>query len=186
MQSPQIAQLTDRHLSIGSIPTTQLEIALATEVGRVTAWPVVAVSAGRTRVAHQAIAVALVVLGRLAATRMFPMFEPEIVPHFVSHNIIDFVWIALVDEDRLTDDDWPYYGVSIGRFLSPKFNQRGDEYGGSLENRLRLTRELFASAPFDPYRGEELAPGADAADDDALDAFVRANRDQNRAVSEVE
>ncbi len=29
---------------------------------------------------------------------------------------------ALVDEDRLTDDDWPYYGVSIGKFFSPNFS----------------------------------------------------------------
>ncbi len=28
-------------------------------------------------------------------------------------------------------------------FLLPHLNERGDEYGGSLENRLRLTRELL-------------------------------------------
>ena len=31
----------------------------------------------------------------------------------------------------------------IGNFLSPQRNQRTDEYGGSLENRLRLTREIL-------------------------------------------
>lgn len=31
-------------------------------------------------------------------------------------------------------------------FLSPRYNQRTDEYGGSLENRARLTRELLEEA----------------------------------------
>ncbi|NKI35900.1 OmpA family protein [Wenzhouxiangella sp. XN79A] len=29
---------------------------------------------------------------------------------------------AFVDEDRLAADDWPYYGVSFGRFFSPNFS----------------------------------------------------------------
>jgi choline dehydrogenase len=39
---------------------------------------------------------------------------------------------------------------------------------------VRLTREIFAQPAFDPYRGEELSPGADVLDDDAIDAFVSA------------
>ncbi|MFQ5565209.1 MAG: NADH:flavin oxidoreductase, partial [Paracoccaceae bacterium] len=36
------------------------------------------------------------------------------------------------------------HGLSIlGHFLSRRFNQRGDEYGGSLENRVRLLREVL-------------------------------------------
>ena len=38
---------------------------------------------------------------------------------------------------------------------------------------VRLTREIFAQAPFDPYRGEELQPGAHVTDDAAIDAFIR-------------
>jgi choline dehydrogenase len=38
---------------------------------------------------------------------------------------------------------------------------------------VRLTREIFAQAPFDPYRGEELQPGAAATSDEAIDAFIR-------------
>jgi choline dehydrogenase len=38
---------------------------------------------------------------------------------------------------------------------------------------VRLTREIFAQAPFDAYRGEELQPGADAVSDAAIDAFIR-------------
>jgi OOP family OmpA-OmpF porin len=30
--------------------------------------------------------------------------------------------ITAVDNDRLTDEDWPYYGVSLGRFFSPNFS----------------------------------------------------------------
>ncbi|CAJ0960358.1 unnamed protein product, partial [Mesorhabditis belari] len=39
---------------------------------------------------------------------------------------------------------------------------------------IRLSRELFALPPFDPFRGEELAPGPDCVSDAQLDDFVRA------------
>jgi len=38
---------------------------------------------------------------------------------------------------------------------------------------VRLTREIFAQAPFDPYRGEELQPGAQVTSDADIDAFIR-------------
>jgi choline dehydrogenase len=38
---------------------------------------------------------------------------------------------------------------------------------------IRLTREIFAQPAFAPYRGRELAPGAQAQDDAALDAFMK-------------
>ena len=38
---------------------------------------------------------------------------------------------------------------------------------------LRLTREIFAQAAFDPYRGREIAPGAECVSDAAIDGFVR-------------
>ncbi len=37
---------------------------------------------------------------------------------------------------------------------------------------LRLTREIFCQPAMKPYAGEEIAPGREAADDAALDAFV--------------
>jgi choline dehydrogenase len=40
---------------------------------------------------------------------------------------------------------------------------------------VRLTREIFAQKPFDPYRGEELQPGAGITSDEAIDAFLRQN-----------
>ncbi len=36
------------------------------------------------------------------------------------------------------------HGYLISNFLNPRMNNRGDEYGGSLENRTRLVRELIA------------------------------------------
>ncbi len=38
---------------------------------------------------------------------------------------------------------------------------------------VRLTREIFAQAAFDPYRGREIQPGAEVVDDEAIDAFIR-------------
>jgi len=38
---------------------------------------------------------------------------------------------------------------------------------------VRLTREIFAQAPFDAYRGEELQPGAETVSDAAIDSFIR-------------
>jgi len=38
---------------------------------------------------------------------------------------------------------------------------------------VRLTREIFAQTPFDPYRGPELSPGAEVISDSEIDDFVR-------------
>ena len=38
---------------------------------------------------------------------------------------------------------------------------------------VRLTREIFAQAAFDPYRGREISPGEACVSDEAIDAFVR-------------
>ncbi|KQZ94161.1 choline dehydrogenase [Mesorhizobium sp. Root157] len=38
---------------------------------------------------------------------------------------------------------------------------------------IRLTREIFAQAAFDPFRGQELSPGANIRSDDQLDDFIR-------------
>jgi len=36
------------------------------------------------------------------------------------------------------------HGYLLSEFLSPELNRRSDEYGGSLENRVRIVRELIA------------------------------------------
>ena len=43
--------------------------------------------------------------------------------------------VAEIDNDRLADDDWPYYGVYVGRFLSPNFSLdlRLDKYQGEFD-----------------------------------------------------
>lgn len=40
---------------------------------------------------------------------------------------------------------------------------------------IRITREIFAQPAFDEFRGREIAPGADAVSDEALDEFVRSH-----------
>jgi len=40
---------------------------------------------------------------------------------------------------------------------------------------IRLTREIMAQPAMDPYRGEEIQPGADIQSDDAIDAWIRTN-----------
>lgn len=39
---------------------------------------------------------------------------------------------------------------------------------------VRLTREIFQQKAFDPYRGREIAPGADVTTDEQIDAFIAA------------
>jgi choline dehydrogenase len=40
---------------------------------------------------------------------------------------------------------------------------------------LRLTREIIGQAAMDPYRGEEIQPGAEVESDDEMDAWIRRN-----------
>lgn len=44
-----------------------------------------------------------------------------------------------------------------------------------LRNAIRVTRDIFGRPAFDPYRGEELQPGASVASDEQIDAFIRGN-----------
>lgn len=42
---------------------------------------------------------------------------------------------------------------------------------------VKLTREIFSQPAFDPYRGEELAPGPEINTDEEIDEFVRRKGD---------
>jgi len=68
-------------------------------------------------------------------------------------------------------------------FLSTRFNQRTDEYGGSLTNRLRLTRELLEDAQ-DEAAGE-CAIAFRFAVDDLLDSDGIRAHEEGRAVVEL-
>ena len=46
-----------------------------------------------------------------------------------------------------------------------------------LRQGVRILRRVFDQAPFDPYRGEELAPGPDIQSDDEIDAWIRQTAD---------
>ena len=46
-----------------------------------------------------------------------------------------------------------------------------------MRDAVKRAREIFAQAAFDPYRGEEIQPGAGARSDAEIDAFVRARAD---------
>jgi len=47
-----------------------------------------------------------------------------------------------------------------------------EEARRALRAAVRAARKVFAQAPFDPYRGPELMPGADVQSDAALDRFI--------------
>ena len=40
---------------------------------------------------------------------------------------------------------------------------------------IRLTREIFGQAAFDPFRGQEISPGSHVQSDEELDAFIRSH-----------
>ena len=52
---------------------------------------------------------------------------------------------------------------------------KADEDRLMLRNGIRAARRIFSQSAFDPFRGEEIAPGADVQSDDALDEFCRQN-----------
>ena len=52
------------------------------------------------------------------------------------------------------------------------YMSQGDDW---IEARacVRLTREIFAARAFDPYRGEEISPGAQVQTNEQIDTFIR-------------
>jgi choline dehydrogenase len=57
---------------------------------------------------------------------------------------------------------------------SIRFNYMADPQDwADFRHCVRLTREIFAQAPFAPFRGAEIAPGAAVQSDEALDDWLR-------------
>jgi choline dehydrogenase len=53
----------------------------------------------------------------------------------------------------------------------------------TMRDGVRIGREIFAQKAFDPYRGSEYAPGAEAKTDAEIESFVRKNVDSNYHLS---
>lgn len=55
-----------------------------------------------------------------------------------------------------------------------RFNYMSDpDDWADFRHCIRLTREIFGQAAFDPYRGKEISPGSQVQTDDQLDDFIR-------------
>lgn len=70
-------------------------------------------------------------------------------------------WISLKSEDPLSPP-----------LIQPNYLD-AEEDRRALREGVKQTREVFAQAAFDPYRGPELMPGAHVQSDLQIDAFVR-------------
>ncbi|VDM57804.1 unnamed protein product [Angiostrongylus costaricensis] len=57
--------------------------------------------------------------------------------------------------------------------IDPNYLDHEDDWK-EFRKCIRLSREIFAQKAFDPYRGEELAPGKEVESDAQIDNFVRA------------
>jgi choline dehydrogenase len=65
---------------------------------------------------------------------------------------------------------------SADPFIAPVIQPNylaAEEDRRALREGVRLTREVFAQAAFDAYRGPELMPGAHVQKDEQIDAFIR-------------
>lgn len=56
--------------------------------------------------------------------------------------------------------------------IDPNYLDHDDDWK-EFRKCVRLSREIFALKPFDPYRGEELSPGKDVQTDAQIDNFIK-------------
>ncbi|MWV27116.1 bifunctional salicylyl-CoA 5-hydroxylase/oxidoreductase [Aurantiacibacter rhizosphaerae] len=81
-----------------------------------------------------------------------PWSRAGIVPRAMSQAEIDTVVTAFADATRRADhagfdmvEIQAGHGFLLSSFITPVLNQRDDDYGGSLENRMRLTLRIIAA-----------------------------------------
>ena len=108
---------------------------------------------------------------------------PDVQYHFLP-LAVSYDGKALATEHGMQAHVGPMRSRSRGwvRLASPdpraapkiQFNYMSDEQDWiDMRACVRLTREIFGQAAFDPYRGDEIQPGADVTSDAAIDAFIR-------------
>jgi choline dehydrogenase len=60
----------------------------------------------------------------------------------------------------------------VAPLIQPNYLE-AEEDRRAMREGVKLAREVFAQAAFDPYRGPEMMPGAHVTKDDQIDAFIR-------------
>jgi choline dehydrogenase len=76
-----------------------------------------------------------------------------------------------VGELRLQSTDPRQHPLIQPNYLTTEQDRR------EMRDAVKLTREIFAQAAFEPYRGKEMAPGEGITTDDQIEAFVRQKSD---------